>query len=769
MMQKKWSLIVAVFLIISAAHAQVYKDPKAAVAARVKDLLGRMTLEEKVGQMSMNSLKGSLDNPIAYGVCESPFVTINEIAALSIKAKKYAREKTRLGIPPIQIGECLHGQLAAGATIFPQAIAQGSSWNPALIKQMGSVIAYEASSSGVDQALSPLFDLIRDPRFGRVEECYAEDPYLVSRLGTAFVTGMQGDAAQSLIGIGKDKVMCTAKHFAAYSIPVAGINLGPASIGERELRSIFLPPFRDAVQKANIYSVMPSYNEMDGVPAHANRFLLEQVLRREWGFKGYVFSDYEGLKMLYGFQRTAKNAEAAAPIALNAGVDLEAPSPDVYSKLIGLVKAGKVKEAQIDTAVARILTAKFKAGLFEKPLVDTLQLKKRVHTPAHVALSQQIAEESIILLKNDQQLLPLNINKLRSLAVIGPNANQVQYGDYSSTRDNRSGTTILDGIKQLAGNKIKINYAKGSTLSGRDTSGFAEAVTTAKNSDAVVVVLGTTSVVFSGIGWNGHGPESEPKDSFTCGEGYDVTDINPEGVQRQLLQAIYKTGKPVILVLIHGRPWSINWEKEHIQAILEAWYPGEKGGAAIANILFGRVNPSGRLNVSIPQSTGHIPVFYNHVSSGRGFYHNPGSPDKPGQDYVFSSTDPLLSFGFGLSYTSFKYSNMQVSATSFGKGGEVQISVDVTNSGSVEGKEVVQMYLGNKVNSVTTPVMALKGFDKIALKPGETKTVKFTVTPEDIAIWNIDMKQVTEPGTFDVMIARSAADVVFTKTLEYKE
>jgi beta-glucosidase len=765
----KWSLCIAVFFTITTLNAQVYKDPKAPVELRVKDLLGRMTLDEKVGQMSMNSLKGSLDNPIAYGVCESPFITINEIAALSVKAKKYAREKTRLGIPPIQIGECLHGQLASGATIFPQAIAQGSSWNPTLIRQMSSVIAYEASSSGVDQALSPLFDLIRDPRFGRVEECYAEDPYLVSQMGTAFVTGMQGDAKESLIGLGKDKIMCTAKHFAAYSIPVAGINLAPASIGERELRSMFLVPFRDAVQKANIYSVMPSYNEMDGVPAHANRFLLDQVLRKEWGFKGYVFSDYEGLKMLYSFHHIAKNAEDAAPEALNAGVDLEAPKPDVYAKLIELVKAGKVNEAQIDTAVARILTAKFKAGLFEKPLVDTLQLKKRVHTPAHIALSQQIAEESIILLKNDKQLLPLNINTLKSLAVIGPNANQVQYGDYSSTRDNRSGTTILDGIKELVGNKVRINYAKGSTLSGHNKSGFAEAITAAKNSDAAVVVLGTTSVVFSGIGWNGHAPESEPKDPFTCGEGYDVTDINPEGVQRELLQEIYKTGKPVILVLVHGRPWSIGWEKENIPAILEAWYPGEKGGAAVANILFGKVNPSGRLNVSIPQSVGHIPVFYNHVNSNKGFYHNPGSPDKPGQDYVFSSTDVLFPFGYGLSYTSFKYSNMQVSATSFGKNQEVQVSVDVINTGNVLGKEVVQMYLSNKVNSVTTPVMALKGFDKVSLKPGETKTVKFTVKPDDIAIWNTDMKQVTEPGTFDVMIARSAEDVVLKKTLEYKE
>jgi beta-glucosidase len=768
-MQKKLCLLIAFTFVIKTAGAQVYKDPKAPIAERVKDLLSRMTLEEKVGQMSMNSLKGSMQNPIAYGVCESPFTNINDITKLSIAAKKYAKEKTRLGIPPIQIGECLHGQLAAGATIFPQAIAQGSTWNPGLIEKMGSVIAYEASSSGVDQALSPLFDLIRDPRYGRNEECYAEDPYLVSRMGTSFVIGMQGDPSQTKNGIGKDKVMCTAKHFAAYSIPVAGINLAPASVGERELRSMFLPPFKDAVQKANIYAVMPAYNEIDGVPAHANHFLLQTILRQEWGFDGYVFSDYEGLKHLYTFHHIAKDAEGAAPIGLSAGVDLEAPSPDVYGKLIGLIREGKVKEAQIDSAVARILTIKFKAGLFEKGLPDTSALKKRVHTPEHIALSQQIAEESIILLKNEKQLLPLNMNSLKSLAVIGPNANQVQYGDYSSTRDSRSGTTVLNGIKQLVGNKVKINYAKGCALSGSDRSGFAEAVTAAKNSDAVVVVLGTTSVVFSGVGWNGHAPKSEPKDPFTCGEGYDVTDINPDGVQRELLQAVYKTGKPVILVLVHGRPQSISWEKENIPAIVEAWYPGERGGNAIANILFGKVNPSGRLTVSIPQSTGHIPVFYNHVSSNKGFYHNPGSPEKPGQDYVFSSPDVLFPFGYGLSYTTFKYSNMQVSAASFGKNEAVTVSVDVTNSGSMAGKEVVQMYLGNKVNSVTTPVMALKGFDKVSLKPGETQTVKFTVKPEDLAIWNNQMKLVTEPGTFDVMIARSAEDVVLKKTLEYKE
>lgn len=768
-MLKRLILFLVAILSATIANAQLYKDPKAKVDARVRDLLSRMTLEEKVAQMSMTTLKNSITSPLAYGVCESPFVTVDEIARLSIAAKKYAREKTRLGIPPIQIGECLHGQLASGATIFPQAIALGSTWNPGLVRQMATVVAYEASSSGVDQALSPLFDLIRDPRFGRVEECYAEDPFLVSQMGTAFVTGMQGDADQSVLGIGNDKVMCTAKHFAAYSIPIAGINLAPASVGERELRSIFLPPFQAAVQKANIYSVMPAYNEIDGVPAHASNFLLNQVLRKEWGFKGYVFSDYEGLKMLYTFHKITDGPEGAALKGLGAGVDLEAPNADVYDKLIGLVKSGKVKEADIDTAVARILAVKFKAGLFEKPLADSTKLRERVHTPAHVALSQKIAEESIILLKNERQLLPLNINTLKSLAVIGPNANQVQYGDYSSTRDSRSGTTVLSGIKQFVGDRVRVNYAKGCATSGTDKSGFDEAVTAAKNSDAVIVVLGTTSVVFSGIGWNGHTPEGEPKDPFTCGEGYDVTDINPDGVQRELLQAVYKTGKPVILVLVHGRPWSINWEKENIPAILEAWYPGERGGNAIANILFGKVNPSGRLNVSVPQSVGHIPVFYNHVNTSKGFYHNPGSPDKPGQDYVFSSPDALYPFGYGLSYTTFKYSNMQVSAPVFGKGQQIIVSVDITNNGKIAGKEVVQMYLGNKINSVTTPVIELKGFDKISLKPGETQIVQFTIKPEDIAIWNLDMKQVIEPGKFDVMIARSAEDVVLKRTLEYKE
>lgn len=766
---KKLVPFITLALFAATANAQLYKDPKAPVQKRVADLLKRMTIEEKVGQMSMSSLGGSLKNPIAYGVLESPFISAMGVAKQSIIAKRYAFEKTRLGIPPIQIGECLHGQLASGATIFPQSIGQGSTWNPALIEQMGSVIAYEAYSSGVDQALSPLFDLIRDPRYGRVEECFAEDPYLVGQLGAAFVRGMQGDPSKTRFAIGADKVMTTGKHFAAYSIPLAGVNLAPAAVGERELRTMFLAPFQEVVQNANIYSIMPSYNEIDGVPAHSSEFLLKQVLRKEWGFKGYVFSDYSGLSQLYDFHHIAKTAADAAILGLNAGVDLEAARPDVYSHLIELVKAGMVKEAQIDSSVVRILTAKFKAGLFEKALPDTAKLKDRLHTPEHVALSQKIAEESIVMLKNDKGLLPLDIHKIKSLAVIGPNADKVQYGDYSFTRDNRSGVTVLGGIKQFAGNSVKVNYAKGCELSGLDKSGFDEAVKAAEGSDAVVVVLGTTSVVFSGIGWNGEASADEPKDPFTCGEGYDVTDIDPQGVQRELLQAIYKTGKPVILVLVQGRPWSISWEKKNIPAILEAWYPGEKGGTAVANILFGKVNPSGRLNMTIPQSTGHIPVFYNYVNSSKGNNREPGTVEKPGRDYVYSSTDPLFSFGYGLSYTTFQYDNLKVSQPVFGKNEQVQVTVEVKNTGSVSGKEVVQLYVGNKVNSVSTPVLALKRFSKIALEPGEVKTVSFMINAADIAVWNRKMKLVTEPGTFDVMIGRAADQVVLKKQLEYKD
>ena len=761
-------LIITLLLITSIqGFCQLYKDPRAPVAVRVEDLLSRMTLEEKIAQMNMSSLSESIHSTVGFGVVESPFITASEIALQSAQAKKYAFEKTRLGIPPIQIGEGLHGVLAAGSTIFPQAIGQGSTWNPELILQMGSVIATEATAMGIDQALSPLFDLIRDPRYGRNEECFAEDPFLVGQMGYAFVTGLQGFPAETKLGLAKNKIIATAKHFAGYSYSLAGINLAPTPVGERELRTMFLKPFEEVVRRGNIYALMPSYNEIDGIPAHSSEFLLHQVLRKEWDFKGYVISDYGGLSQLYNFHQVAKDAPAAALMGLKAGVDVEASRPDVYKNLAQMVRNGMIDEKKIDSAVSWVLEAKFKAGLFEKKTADPATVNAKLHTAKSIALSRQIAEESIILLKNQNHLLPLDAKKIKSIAVIGPNSNKVQYGDYSYTRDNRSGITVLDGIRESLGRDVQVNYAQGCELSGSDRSKFAEAITAAKNSDVAVVVLGTTSVVFQGIGWNGKAGKDEPTDPFTCGEGYDVTDINPQGVQRELLEEIYNTGKPVILVLVQGRPWSISWEKENIPAILEAWYPGEKGGNAISDILFGKVNPSGKLNLSIPQSSGHIPVFYNYLNSSKGNNREPGTPDKPGRDYVYSSTAPLFPFGFGLSYTDFQYSDLKVSSHQFGKHGHIDVSLEISNTGKMKGKEVVQLYVGDKVNSVSTPVKSLRGFKKVELLPGEKRRIKFKVSEEDIEIWNRQMERVPEPGPFKIMIGKSSENIVVSETITY--
>lgn len=760
--------IISLFAIplLFCASAQTYKDAGASVDARVEDLLSRMTLEEKVQQLTMHGLGAFPHIGEVVGVCDSPFEGLELIANQSKEAKKHAKEKTRLGIPPIQIAECLHGLLAYGATIYPQAIAQGSTWNPELIERMSAQIAEEASSVGVDQALSPLFDLIRDPRYGRNEECYAEDPYLVAEIGKAFVTGMQGKPEQTRTGIPEGKLMCTAKHFAGYSVPAAGINLAPASLGEREMRTLHLYPFEKVVKEANVYSVMPSYNETDGIPAHANHHLLTEILRHEWGFEGYVFSDYGGASHLTHFHKTAPDKKEAAYQAFTAGLDLEAARPDIYPHIAELVKEGRLSEADVDVAVRRILKAKFRSGVFDKKYADVKNIKKHVHTPEHIALAKTIADESIVLLQNNDNILPLNPDKIKRIAVVGPNANQVQYGDYSYTRDNKSGVTVLQGITDLVGDKVKVNYAKGCGISSLDTTGIAEAVEAAKESDVVVAVLGETSVILSGLGW-GRGPgDMEADDAFTTGEGYDITDINPIGVQRELLQALKATGKPIVLVLVHGRPWSIVWEKDNMDAILEAWYPGEQGGNSVADIIFGKVNPSGRLNATIPQSAGHIPVAYDYKPSAKGINREPGTPEKPGRDYVFSSPAPVFPFGHGLSYTDFEYSDMQISGETFGNDG-VTVSVNVKNTGSVPGKEVVQLYVNDKISSVTTPVKALKGFSKISLAPGESRRVSFTVAPADLGLWNRDMKYVTEPGDFDFMFGKSSENIQCMRTARY--
>ncbi|HAC20719.1 MAG TPA: glycosyl hydrolase, partial [Porphyromonadaceae bacterium] len=460
----------------TAQNKQPYQDCKNSVEVRVQDLLGRMTLEEKVDQLNMKTLnalriddKGEISDSSlvqlfkgrSIGCLESPFLEHEKVAMYAEAADDYLRTQTRLGIPAIQIAECLHGQMALGTTIFPQSIGLGSTWNPHLIKKMASVIAEEASLSGVDQALSPLFDVARDPRYGRVEECYGEDPFLVKQMGVAFVKGMQGDPIITNKEIPDGKLACTAKHFIAYSVPEAGINLAPSLVGERTLRELHFYPFEGVVKEANIYSVMPGYHEVDGVPVHASKWLLTDILRNEWGFDGYIFSDYGAIGMLDNFHYTAANKAESALQAITAGVDLEAPGSYAYSELPNLVKSGKLNESIIDSAVVNVLRIKFKLGLFDKPYKRRADIANIIHTQENVNLAREIAEESIVLLKNENNLLPFNKGQLQSLAVIGPNADKVQFGDYSITKNNDYGITILEGLKTYIGDKFPVNYAEG--------------------------------------------------------------------------------------------------------------------------------------------------------------------------------------------------------------------------------------------------------------------------------------------------------------------
>lgn len=747
-----------------------YKDATLPVEQRVEDLLSRMTLEEKVAQLNMKSLNGlktdekgkvteasleALFKGGSIGCLESPFVEHEKVARFSEAADRYLRTKTRLGIPAIQIAECLHGQMALGATIYPQAIAQGATWNPALVKQMAANIAREATLSGVDQALSPLFDLARDPRYGRVEECYGEDPFLVKQMGVAYVIGMQGKAEASRRGIAVGKMACTGKHFAAYSVPQAGINLAPALVGERELRETHFYPFEGVVKEANIYSLMPGYHELDGVPVHANPWLLQQVLRDEWGFQGYVFSDYSAISMLTGFHRTATDAREAAVQALAAGVDLEAPGTYAYGQLVALINEGKLPEAQVDAAVRRILRAKFLMGLFDRPFKVDKKRAQKIHTESDVALSRQIAEESVVLLKNANNRLPLDKGALHSVAVIGPNADKVQFGDYSITKNNAYGVTVYQGIKRYLGDGIRVSHALGCGITSLSTDSIAQAVQLARESDVTVLVLGGTSVIYSGIGWG----DPNSKEVNTCGEGYDRNELDFPGVQRQLLEAVTATGKPVVLVMLNGRPLTIGDDAKRVDAVLEAWYPGERGGEAVARILFGEVNPSGRLPMTFPPTTGHIPMYAAHKPSGKGYYRSPGTPEHPGRDYVFSAPKPLYPFGYGLSYTTFAYSALNVPGHFPATADSLDVTLTLTNTGDRDGAEVVQLYVNDRVSSVTTPVKALKAFAKVFLKSGESKQVSLAIAKSDLALWNKDMKRVIEPGEFEVLVGASAEDI----------
>jgi beta-glucosidase len=715
-----------------------------------------MTLEEKVAQISGGgeANEGLIDSTgtLPYKNAEEVFKQLydvdnkigpRQLALIHNALQRFQLQKTRLGIPDIFFGEGLHGYMAYHSTSFPQALGLSSTWDPVLVKKVFTAVGQEMGASGEGQAFSPVLDLARDPRWGRTEETYGEDPYLGSRMGVAAVEGLQGDA----FFIDRHHVMATAKHFTAHGQPESGTNTAPANFSERELRESYLFAFRAAIREAHAGSVMASYNEIDGIPSHVNHWLLERVLRQEWAFPGYVTSDGEGLQMLYRTHGVAADASEAARKALAAGVDFDLSDGSVYRTLVQQVKDGTVPISQVDQAASRILAAKFRLGLFEDPYVDPDYAEKITNSVEHQKLAEQAAEETIVLLKNEGALLPLDSKKIKTIAVLGPNAADVHLGGYS--RDPGRGVSILDGIRTRAGSATKVLYAEGCkiTTGKQGWSGWYEndskladpkdqqtsiraAVDTAKKADLAVLVVGET--------------EATNREAWSEQHLGDRDSLDLLGAQDQLVQSIVETGVPTIVVLINGRPLSINYAASHVPAILEAWYPGQEGGTAVARILFGDVNPGGKLTITFPRSVGQLPDFYDHKPSRN-------------RSYIFTSREPLFPFGHGLSYTTFKLDNLRVEPAEITPSSNATVSADVTNNGDREGDEVPQLYIHQRVSSVTRPVLELRGFQRVHLRPSEKTTVTFTLTPDSLALWNEDTKFVVEPGVFDILVGTSSS------------
>lgn len=607
---------------------------------------------------------------------------------------------------------------------------------------MTSAIAKELSAQGITQSLTPVIDVCRDLRWGRVEECFGEDPFLVSRMGVSQVRGYLDNQVSPMI-----------KHFGAHGTPQGGLNLASVSCGQRELLSIYLKTFETVVKEAKPWAVMSSYNSWNNEPNSSSHYLMTELLRDRWDFQGYVYSDWGAIGMLNYFHKTAQNSAEAAIQALTAGLDAEA-SDNSYAELQQLVENGMLDVKYIDQAVARILTAKFNMGLFEYPLPMEKNYDKVVHAPAHVSLARKIAEESIVLLQNENNILPLQMNKLKSIAVIGPNADQVQFGDYTWSRDNKDGVTLLEALKERVSNQLTLNYAKGCDLVTDDCSGFKEAVDVAKKSDVCIVVVGSASASLA-----------RDYSNATCGEGFDLSDLTLTGVQEDLVEAIHATGKPVIVVLLSGKPFAMSWIKENIPGIVVQWYPGEQGGLVLADMLLGKVNPSGKLNYSFPQSVGHLPCYYNYLPTDKGFYRSPGSKNKPGKDYVFSSPKALWAFGHGLSYTDFEYLSATTSKEDYACEDVIEVTIAIRNTGDYDGLEVPQVYVRDMVSSVVMPVQELKGFEKVLIKKGETKQVIIKIPVSELALYNKEMKKVVEPGAFELQIGRASDDIRIKKVI----
>jgi len=750
------------------APAMVYKDAKAPIAARVDDLLARMTLDEKIvqvttvwegkakfldGALQFDEAKMSANFPLGVGGVARPSDARGpgsprtlpgrdprQTVALVNALQRYQMTKTRLGIPILFHEEGLHGYAALGATSFPQAIALASSWDPDLVRRVNGVTAREIAIRGVTLALTPVVDIARDPRWGRIEETFGEDPYLVGEMGVAAVQGLQGPGTDRRLTPGH--VFATLKHLTGHGQPESGNNTAPAPISERELRENFFVPFEEVVRRTGIEAVMPSYNEIDGIPSHSNKWLLGDILRGEWGFKGAVVSDYSAIDQMMSTHHVAASVEEAGREALTAGVDVDLPDGLSFGTLAAQVRSGAVSQAALDQAVRRVLELKFRAGLFEHPYADADTAAALTNNADARATALLAAQRSMVLLKNDG-MLPMS--PMGTVAVIGPNAATAHLGGYYGQPPHT--VSILDGIKAKLAGKAKVVYAEGVKITLSDDwwedevkladptenrRSIAAAVETARSADRIVLCIG--------------GNEQTSREGWAANHLGDRTSLDLVGQQQELFDALKALGKPITVVLINGRPLSVVKVADQTNALIEGWYLGEQGGTAVADVLFGDVNPGGKLPVTIPRDVGQLPMFYNYKPSAH-------------RGYLFDTTQPLFPFGWGLSYSTFALSPPRLSRPSIAANGSVDVAVDVTNTSDRAGDETVQLYIRDEVSSVTRPVKELRGFRRVTLAPHERRTLTFTLTPHSLALWNREMKRVVEPGKFDIMTGPNSVDL----------
>ncbi|HLO61255.1 MAG TPA: glycoside hydrolase family 3 N-terminal domain-containing protein [Bacteroidales bacterium] len=745
-----------------------YKNPKLPVEKRVKDLLKRMTIEEKAAQL-MGLWNGGVEDfkeeifkdpekmkavfgKGCHSIHPAPF-GIKETVAMRNKIQQYLVENTRLGIPAMFVDEGQHGMMRPESTVFPQAIGLACSWDPALFEEVYGVVAHEMRSRGTHHALTPVIDVCRDPRWGRVEETYGEDPYLNGMLSVAAVKGLQGSKNGK---VAKNHVAATLKHLVGHGQSEGGQNQGPANYSLRVLYDYHMPPFKMCIDKAKPVSVMPSYNEVDGVPSHSNKWLLLDLLRKEWKFNGMIVSDYYGIDQLLLKHFVVADEKEAAATAFNAGVQYEFPQGNFYKLLPKLVKERKVKESEIDKAVAQTLKLKFELGLFENPFINWDEAIAVSKKPEHRQAALKAARESIVLLKNEGNLLPLSASKFRKIAVVGPCAKDLYFGGYAGEPHQK--VSLLEGITKKAGKQSEVLFAQGCKLTTNTSTSYfnwkyddivfasreenlkliKEAVETAKKADVIILTIGENEHLCREAWAKNHIGDNSTLDLF--------------GEQQELADAMLALGKPVVVYLVNGRPLSINKLAEKAPAIVEGWYMGQETGTAAADILFGDVNPSGKLTITVPRSAGQLPMYYNHKPSAQ--FH----------DFLSEKIDPLYHFGYGLSYTTFKYDKIKAEKKTIKNRESVKVTVEVSNTGKKEGVEIVQLYIRDKVSTVTRPVKELKDFQRIALKAGESKKVTFVITADKLAYHNINMKYGVEAGKFEIMAGGSSRDQDLLKT-----